>query len=352
MIQFKYALFGFFGYGAKADDMIRAITEDMIRESLGYVDIITRVNTNIPCSPDKIARYLNLNCDGVILGGGSLLGRLRLPPFDTIEQWGNDLQIPLIILGTGWREEKKPLTKEERSKTKFLINRADYVGVRGYYSLEKIKGNHLPYKKVNVIGDPGLCYINRFGKCKLDNKSMGVVVRNMSQVEIEQDDRIGSNMRMFSIFAQILDNAREEGYDIYFFPFSSKNRTTDNDYIAMGQVQAFMKYPSSLIQVNLPLEQMVAFMGNMDFVVSQRLHGSLLSLVQGVPIMPIEYQFNKLEDSLSLDGFEEVRDDIIDAGEFSLKEYREWRRKNRKYDVRKACQQVRRNYIEIIKKCL
>jgi len=60
---------------------------------------VVAIDTGFPANPDTIGRLNWL--DFVILGGGTLIPGRPTAPFDTFDQWADQLQCPLGIAGLG-----------------------------------------------------------------------------------------------------------------------------------------------------------------------------------------------------------------------------------------------------------
>lgn len=353
-------LLGYFGSGAYADDLIRDITREMILEICPDAVIDDRTTRPCPTTGEQVADFFNKFYDLVIFCGGSLLGRLRLPPFHRIEQWADKLKTPLILLGTGWREEIDPLNAEETERMRLLLDTAEAVFVRGRLTVTNIYQRGLPADKVKALGDPGLCFVPGDAMHVPAPRKFGVVVRQMSNIEIQQDpERTCPNEQFQWELAKLLDHLVHEncGQFCYFFPFCPPNRSHDNDYEGIKAVQSMMKN-RHLTRVAddysaFGLRSMVTAMGKMDFVISQRLHGTLPNIAQGAVTFPIEYQFGKMTDSLSIDGLERLKDLItpmkrVTKDEF-LKKQAELNCPDLIRENMEACQGLRAKYLDVIR---
>jgi len=314
----KIYLLGYFGSGAHADDLIGLITRRMFQSEWLKAHAFARTpvtptltihdRTTHPCPSNgaAVAEFLS-QYDLVVFCGGSLLGRLRLPPFHRIETWIHGLAPPLVLLGTGWRTEAQPLTPEEHRRMCLLLGRARAAYVRGELTRQQIISHEMPAERVRVLGDPGLCFGDgSFHIRGIDR--IGVVARRMSDVEIAQDRQTLDNETWHTRLAQILDELVAGGYEVTFVPMTPLWREQDNDHKGEAAVRVRMVHRERVDSVAATDSTLAAHLGTFDFVLSQRLHGSLVSLAQGVPVFPIEYQFGKMADSLSLPGFEQLRD--------------------------------------------
>jgi len=258
-------------------------------------------------------------------------------------------------LGTGWRQESQPLDDMDLHRMQLLIDNAYYIGVRGAYSLEGMKQAGLRCEKVKILGDPGLAFdpdarkqeqvpalLKRQERQKvggITERWIGTVIRQMSPVEIEQDKTTITTEAFYGRIAGISEYIiRIEGGTIFFFPLALPGRAYDNDHKAFHELKRLL--PEDCRQ-HFHLcygDNMAEALGQMDFVISQRLHGTLISLAQGVPCFPIEYQFGKLRDSLSVEGYDYTREMITPMSEVTLEKYIEVSRQ----DVRAVAKQSER----------
>ena len=308
----KIYLLGYFGSGAYADDLIGEITRRMLQDAWtaaerpGQLTIHDRTTHACPAAGPDVAKFLN-EYDLVVFCGGSLLGRLRLPPFHRVETWIERLAVPLVLLGTGWRREDLPLSREEIDRMQLLLGHAQAVYVRGEMTRQQILDHRLPAERVRVLGDPGLCFEPPTPRGPAPEKMrVGVVVRQMSDVEINQDRATLDNETWHIRLAEILEALIAAGHEIVFCPMTPEWRKHDNDHLGTDAVRRNMRSREPIEVLESSIWTLPPHLATFDLVVSQRLHGTLISLSQGVPVFPIEYQFAKMADSLSLPGFERI----------------------------------------------
>ena len=358
-------LLGYFHSGAFADDLIELATCRLFQQAgLGNLTIKDKQTHPHPAEGPDVAEFFNREADLVVFCGGSLLGRLKLAPFHRIETWIDKLRVPLVVLGTGWREETQPLTAIEIDRMHRLVDCASAMHVRGKYTIERMADHGLPVARVVPLGDPGLTYVGNGHPLSRDERRIGVVVRQISQVEIDQDPTTLANGQWHNRLAGLLDHIQQtENAKIVFFPMSTIDRKQDNDWKAVASVFGQMRENSGAPTIyhdglrgdspGAPFHTpgvMAAILGTMDFVISQRLHGSLIAMAHGVPVMPIEYQFGKMGDSLSIDGFENIRRLITVQAQVSVAMY------EAKRDAlvelapsdRRVCERVRQDYLRAV----
>jgi len=357
-------LLGYFHSGAFADDLIELATCRLLQQTgISPLAVLDKKTNPHPASGPEVAEFFNREADLVLFCGGSLLGRLRLAPFHRIETWIDKLQVPLVVLGTGWREEARPLTPEEVDRMRLLVDHAAAIYVRGKHTVERMAAHGLPVDRVIPLGDPGLTYTGNGIPTRRDQYRVGVVCRQMADVEIAQDPSTLGNdawhARLATLLAHIVET---EGAKPVFFPMSTLHRTHDNDWTATARVFNRLNLPESPYIYNECLKGdspgapfhapgiLATILGTMDFVISQRLHGSLVSIAHGVPVLVIEYQFGKMADSLSIDGFEELRRLITPQAEVSVAAYEAKRASLVELAPhnRRVCERVRAEYVRAL----
>ncbi|MFH1745067.1 MAG: polysaccharide pyruvyl transferase family protein [bacterium] len=93
--------------------------------------------------------------DLLIIGGGGILYRYFLP-FD--KKIISSIKIPIVIFGIGYIRESgsKKLNEEEVKSIKLLVERANLVGVRDYYTKIFLIKSGIQKDKINLLGDPAV----------------------------------------------------------------------------------------------------------------------------------------------------------------------------------------------------
>ena len=90
----KIGVIGWWHYDNQGDlAMLAALRQALAPHQLVPIDI------GFPPGPDSITRLNRL--DFLLLGGGTLITGKPAAPFDTFEQWGDQLHCPLGVVGLG-----------------------------------------------------------------------------------------------------------------------------------------------------------------------------------------------------------------------------------------------------------
>ena len=291
-------LIGWYGEGAVGDDLIGFCIENVLLEEAKHRGI-------------RMEFTQSNKCDLVVVGGGSILGCDSMGLYDRLKS----IKAPLVFFGGGFRREQRDIGKDNRKHMKKLIDRAFLKGVRGYVSQQMFVHNDI--YGVEVIGDPALLFepipVDDFaGEFKV-----GVAVRNMGKTG---ESHYLSNEKTHKIFAEICDYFVEDfNAQLYFFP--AAENIHDSDLEGAEKTIELMRNKQRAQIVPFIKDPLVfgSMIGKMDYLVSQRLHPTLLAWVQGIPCIAFEYHYNKTVDFMNSIGMDEF---VIRTDEFTLDFYK------------------------------
>ena len=168
--------------------------------------------------------------------------------------------------------------------------------------------------EVEVIGDPGLAFQPVEVVPPSDELSVGVMVRAMGKTG---EPQYLENERVFDIVADLADHFLGDlGATLYFFSLAENIHDSDREgadaviermsfarddrvrFLATGEdpIEAFSKVAS------------------MDYVISQRLHPTVIAWQQGKPCVAFDYQFHKTADFMGSIGMDEY---VLRTDEYS-----------------------------------
>jgi len=250
-------------------------------------------------------------CDLAVIGGGTILGVDSMGLHKIVR----DIKAPLIILGGGFRREKRDIGNEHRKSMDYLFKRAQLAGVRGYISQQFFIHNGIAVPE--VIGDPGFLFkAERLTRSFKGNHKVGVFVRNMGKTG---EPQYVNNTKVHQQIAQVCDWLGEElGSTFYFFSFAENPFDSDTEG-AQATISLMKKRHSvEIIPYASDFVQQCSMVGMMDYIVSQRLHPIVLAWTMKIPCIGFDYQFSKTADFMNSIGMDEF---VIRTDEFNMETY-------------------------------
>ena len=297
----KICLIGWYGKGGVGDDIIADCIKraSIAKASEKGIDI-------------EFVKKID-ESDLILIGGGSLLG------FDCLNLGKKLKKVnkPIVILGAGYRREKRALDEKNAYVFKKIISRASLVGVRGYVSKQMLLQNRIiNNEEVEVIGDPAFLFDPISGKDFGEKFRIGMVVRNANRLE----PQYVNNKLIHKKFAELGDYlVRRFKAKLYFFSFIENIFESDTKGARKTLKMMTSSRQAEIMNRIADPRKLGSMMGEMNLVVSQRLHPCLLAWLQGVPSIGFDYQFNKTIDVMNSIGMDEF---VIRTDELSLNSYK------------------------------
>jgi len=237
------------------------------------------------------------NADVVVIGGGGLFQDLynHYPiPFFTFISWCTRLfRRPLIMYSLGIGPLRTALG---RALTRRAVEWSRIVSVRDDESRTLLQQIGVT-KKVHVTSDPVFMLpsqdegeagkIRRRWGLRPDRPAVGVCVQDL--LPWGEQNRKG--------FAHLLDDvATAHNADIIFLPFGTytdgwrKSKRNDPvDVRTTKHLMAMMSAKAILVTEELMPGEMLSLMQRLDLVVSMRLHGLILAVTAGTPVIAVTY---------------------------------------------------------------
>ena len=184
-----------------------------------------------------------------------------------------------------------------------MMERAALCGVRGYQSQQHCVVNGVT--DVEVIGDPALSFTTVEVDPPDGSFTVGVMVRAMGKTG---EPQYVSNERMFDIVAELADHlVAEHGATLYFFSLAENIHDSDDEGVAAVTDRLELAGDERVRFLETGDDPIEAFskVASMDYVLSQRLHPTVIAWQQGKPCVAFDYQFHKTADFMGSIGMGE-----------------------------------------------
>jgi polysaccharide pyruvyl transferase WcaK-like protein len=259
----------------------------------------------------KIAFVDEDDADLVVIGGGTLLG----PRAPATAAALTGPRVPLVIFGTGFRGPSTPLPKADGDWFRALLERASLVGVRGPISQQRCAVNGVV--DVDVIGDPGLAFSPRNAGRPAGGFSVGVMVRSMGKTG---EPQYLDNESTFGMIAELADHfVGELAADLCFIGLAENVHDSDREG-AMEVMSRMKTAPESGFEFVAGDDPVAGFstVAQMDYVISQRLHPTVIAWLCGKPCVAFDYQFHKTADFMESIG---MGDHVVRTDEYTKELY-------------------------------
>jgi len=291
----RVRLLGWHGNRAAGDDLLGVCVQQVFDQAARDLDLeLEYVTTD--------------DTDLVVIGGGTLLG----PAVPAIADAFSGPKVPLVIFGTGFRSETSMLSGEQAARFRSLLQRASLCGVRGYLSQHHCVINGVD--EVEVIGDPGFSFQPVAVDAPPGKPSVGVMVRAMGKTG---EPQYLENERVFNMVAEIAGHFLDElGATLHFFSLAENIHDSDREG-AEAVMERIGRMDSDRVRfLDAGEDPIEAFsrVASMDYVLSQRLHPTVIAWQQGKPCVAFDYQFNKTADFMGSIG---MGDYVVRTDEYS-----------------------------------
>ena len=256
----KIALLGYYGFGNCGDEALRE-------------SITAGIKGVLPQAQVKILRYdlrVLMDCDMLILGGGSLLqdktstrsflyyaGMIRLAKLLR-------KKVYLMAQGIG------PVTKWfNKLFLKRILRQVELITLRDLRSLYYLESINIENPKLLETADPTFL-LEPEPQPNFSTRTLGVSIRGGCREDI---------------IARALDEmVRRYKMQVLFIPFQ-----LSRDLSASRRISALMKEKSSIMERELTPRQMLGLIGKLDLLLGMRLHALIFAVNQLVPAVGLSY---------------------------------------------------------------
>lgn len=292
----KVLMSGYYGFNNSGDDAILL----SIHASMGRLNQKTKITVlaNNPAQTKQkygveVAYRYNIisvikaikNCDVLISGGGSLLqdrtSTRSIVYYLSIIKCAKMFGKKVMLYANGIGPVTKP---KNRQLVKSVVNRADIITLREENSLEELRGMGVENPKAYVTADPVFTMdpispekaqkLLMEQEIPMHKPIVGVSVRNWKDVD-----------GFIAHFAALCDRVHDElDRNIVFIPMQ-----VPNDIYMSRAVQSKMKSTSFILKDDATPFETMGIIGQMDFVMSMRLHTLIFAAKQRIPLIGFSY---------------------------------------------------------------
>jgi len=318
----KIFLIGWFGAGNIGDEAILISELLFLRDQISNVEFYIlsfnpgrtrQLTANIP-EVSKILRmgskrdvfrsdFLGIfkafrEVDVVMIGGGGIFqdiyNHYPIPFFTAMALLArlNRKRLVLYCVGIG------PIRSFVGKKLcRFAVNSADIICVRdaGSKDLLKSLGVNRP---IHISADP----VFMLGPVRNENVEKVIKLHHLDSngpaIGVSVQDLLFWRDASKRILAKALDTlSAEKGAMIVFLPFGAykdgwlnRDKSSPVDMVASKKFAALMRGRCSIIDDELTPQELLGVIGKLDLVISMRLHGLIMGLNAGVPVIALTYE--------------------------------------------------------------
>jgi len=287
---------GYYGFGNCGDEAILFALIENLRKNIPDVEIVvlsqnpTQTTQNYKVKSiyrfDLISIIFHImRSELIISGGGSLLqdvtSSLSLYYYLTIIGLAKLLRKPLLLYANGIGPIRK---KANRVITNIILNKVDMITVRDQDSRQELYKMDISRPPIIIGADP-VFTINAADEPK------GTSIMQDEQIPADQP-LIGISIRQWKTGADYLNIIARTAdllinkykCNILFIPMQ-----IPDDVMIIQKVQTLMTNKSYTIQSNHNVQEYMAIIGELQILISMRLHTLIFAAVQRVPMIGLVY---------------------------------------------------------------
>lgn len=291
-------LIGWHGNGATGDDLLGFCVKKLLNS--------TALEFGVPLDFEESKKP-----DLIVVSGGTLLGLDSMGIYDLVVH----SRSPLVFFGGGFRREQRQLPLIYQQRFRELADKAILKGTRGYVSQQMFIQNGI--SDFEVIGDPAFQFEKTETFHLPGRFKVGVVVRSMGKTG---EPQYVPNEQMHSIIAEICDHlVAAHDAELYFFDFAENPQDSDTEGAqrVIAQMRCTPRTRTALPMEHDPIRAF-SVIDQMNYMVSQRLHPTMVAWLLGKPCVALDYQFLKVADFMGSIGMGEF---VIRTDEYHLDVY-------------------------------
>jgi polysaccharide pyruvyl transferase WcaK-like protein len=302
---YKIRLIGWYGHNATGDDLIAWCIKNLFYKQANHLGI------NIEFTED-------IFCDLVLIGGGTIIGCDTSEICHRIDK----VQAPIGIFGPGFRNTGHSQCQYWQPRMRALFDRAIGIGVRGPKTAEALKQYQMA-DYVDVIGDAALTFESLPIPWKPPHPLVGVCVREMRNLYSGGEERYTSAEEFYRKLTKIIPEILKRlNAELVFISFAEN--VFDSDHIGAKRLKALLpnKFNSApIFQYSDDVRFNPSIIGELDYVISERMHPSIIAWILERPCVMLENQYGKATDfmkSIDMEKFIMRTDDLEPEKYFAL----------------------------------
>lgn len=210
-------------------------------------------------------------CDGLVVGGGSILGNIAT--WLVRDEVASHIRVPIGMFGTGIRDEGRPaLDADLAAPIAAVVARAHPRGVRGPLSADLLEPLRPACPPVTVMGDTALL----------------LVAWAAAVAPAHDRSGIGVNLRVRR------DGGERRTLEMYRAWFDGPGRRTRDDVLFFACDREWDPRAADALWAPIePYRDVTSFLrwiASRRLVVSERLHGAVLAHALGIPAVLVAYE--------------------------------------------------------------
>jgi len=255
------------------------------------------------------------DCDLCIIGGGTIIGCDTSRICNRVDK----INAPLTIFGPGFRNTGEDECKRWQPKMRSLFERSLFSGVRGPRTAESLK-HYGMVEDVDIIGDSAIGFEPVPLPWRADGPVVGICVRTMKNAEVGMEERYISSRETFNRLASVISLVLERLAARPVFLSFAENKF-DSDSEAARRLRAILPsqyHNASILPYCDDVRLNPSIVGQLDYLISERMHPAIIAWLMGKPCVMIENQYGKSTDFMASINMERycLRTDELDNNRY------------------------------------
>jgi len=227
-------------------------------------------------------------CDLGVIGGGTIIG------CDTsrICERADAITAPLAILGPGFRNTGEEECRRWRPRMQALFDRAIAAGVRGPHTAAAL-GRYGMVDSVPVVGDAAVWFEPIPVSPVIPGPTVGICIRQMKNTAFEERYAPGdeTSRRFASLVPLVLERLQARPV---FLSFAENDFDSDSE--GAERLRALLPQPyqdAPVVHYSPDVRHNFSLVGQFDYLISERMHPSIVAWLLGKPCIMIDNQYGK-----------------------------------------------------------